>query len=845
MRPHQEEVFVLIRAFKAFCLCALVLGGVACGAMAQAADTQAVGGRLPVVLVHGLGGGPWFTWGAPEEDAENLGGLARWAARKTEALAGPGLFARLSADGKGRVFCFAYRAEAPLVESAHGLGEFITGVLHETSASQVDVVTHGSGALVARMCLWEEACPRESVRKVVMIGPPNAGSILANVVHTDACCGNPGSLLRERMAVYLPLFEQFVRQRKLGDPAQRRHITFQGWLRREQPELYASRILAGQESTPDGILSDAYYELVAMEAAVRAYFQKTRDWRSVPLRSWGSGVASALDALARFGIPLPEPAGHAMRLLVTEYVPFDAPPGGDGRIVANSFLHEWNRAEAMEREQDPTWPMYCIVAGEVPNALGLLFPGTGPNDLAVEVSCAYLPLREDDWFVLYRERALTVLGRVVWKLFGKKIATKLGYPEIGDLVKGESLKYLRYSHVSLVRDGDVISRVEKMLAARFVSREEHRPAIPRSWRFWTTAMTGGGLVTRWEPYYVLFDGTRLRGTPGTLYISVSSDTATGRGYTEEDRGRFWMYVEEAANGSLDRREIVAPEGSGAAASATVEGFGAEYARVYLAARVAPPRVFDPASYAVRTGVGYSYAARFFPLEDKGEDAASAAGEKLRESGFKEITAPSPPAGGERATPKLVRVTRPGQALTEMKEKREQHARWEWDFGDGESRLDSDPAHTAVSLEKEFWAPGRYRVSASSYSDAGRLLRRLEWEVEVPVGSGLPFVATFTAETAVAPRVQININGPKEWVTGRVAEYAVEVNIVEPPFGQSEVTVIRPASKFGVVWDKPGVYQVRVAVAVKTTYRFPEGTVAVRNVFAATKSVEVCTTVVTQ
>jgi pimeloyl-ACP methyl ester carboxylesterase len=144
-----------------------------------AADTLDAGGvhPVPVVLVHGLLG-----------DVTNFVTLRRHLAR----------------HGIRRFASFGYRPRLDYQRLAPALGERIEAVCRATGASQVDVVGHSLGGLVARYLVQTGGAAR--VRRLVTLGTPylayaNPPQELAVFGSHDGLVPAPLDRARRRMLV--------------------------------------------------------------------------------------------------------------------------------------------------------------------------------------------------------------------------------------------------------------------------------------------------------------------------------------------------------------------------------------------------------------------------------------------------------------------------------------------------------------------------------------------------------------------------------------------------------------------------------------------------------------------
>lgn len=121
---------------------------------AIAARPNAPGNGRPIVLCHGY-----------VQNRSNFVWLARALARR----------------GHGPFFGFNYHSLRPVESSARSLGAFVEHVIQETGATEVDVICHSLGGVVARTYADLQGGDRY-VRRIVTLGSPHRGLLQANRV---------------------------------------------------------------------------------------------------------------------------------------------------------------------------------------------------------------------------------------------------------------------------------------------------------------------------------------------------------------------------------------------------------------------------------------------------------------------------------------------------------------------------------------------------------------------------------------------------------------------------------------------------------------------------------------
>jgi hypothetical protein len=139
--------------------------------------------KVPVILIHGVGGNPWVTWGFPvfqqrnmdfggKDDIKRASGLTRFLMSKGYVL-GKSLFAVDWGDSTGFDYVRDYKALIAAIDRAKKI----------SSSNKVDIVCSDTAALTCRYYLGSaEYQQRKDVRTLIMIGPANRGLFLANVL---------------------------------------------------------------------------------------------------------------------------------------------------------------------------------------------------------------------------------------------------------------------------------------------------------------------------------------------------------------------------------------------------------------------------------------------------------------------------------------------------------------------------------------------------------------------------------------------------------------------------------------------------------------------------------------
>jgi len=710
---------------------------------------------------------------------------------------------------------------------------------------------------------------------------------------------------KRSLKAYGPMYDEYLLEtRVLQDPlaAARPRPTFESWIAARHPDVYTGFICdttpallcaddpgrsGGErawESDPFSVhpalgLSRGYYELVAIHVARQQrllapaggarWWNPTADlpelvggWKDFLSRwaarallcLWGDavgavrarGLSVGVAALAgRLGI---DPLGEGVTRLVTRAARYrvgrTAGRAAYDTLTANAALDEWNSRAAGGRVGERSWngspyprPRYAVIAGRVLNPWPVFDVPVGANDLAVEVESAFLEQSDDDVFELYSSATSTnhfslprcpdVVHRVVELLSDP-------YEVVArDRIGGEGWSSSEQAQAWLWRPSYIEYRPGEAGAPRDLEIEVRASGVPAPLALgsWAYVEVGDGRMERIEPVEaggalrlavggtdgwrrilvgVRLQGTRVRCLPFldrprqacsiALVDARATDATVGDGSegAPSGGGSHGLPEDEIPG---EGGEGSTPAGSGGTAGSGAEGDGG----------------------APEDGPG-----------DAGGDADGESQEPAVERSWEDA----------REDP-LILVQLRTKKTTLKKEKREAHARWRWTWGDGTSGVDDDPAHERATSSHVYSEPGRYEVVARSETEDGKALREMRWEVVVPPPAPgrepTPVTRSFTAETATPPDVSVDIEGPREWVAGRPAEFRVRARVTAPPYAERQTVRIDPGRRFRVQWKRPGTYRVEVAVTVRTYYRFPEGGLVTWNTYLFGKDVTVLAT----
>lgn|GEM_PF-1637033 len=507
-------------------------------------------------------------------------------------------------------------------------------------------------------------------------------------------------------------------------------------------------------------------------------------------------------------------------------------PGGaepaDRKLVANYYLARWNRHDAARREAAqqpavsttglPPGVRYVHIAGQVPNVWSGLWSDVGPNDLIVETSSTWLPLADDDAYHLFPSLVGT---NHVWIGAGGKPWQAL----IGAL---RDYYPLRSSYSPPYRPGK--SKLALYTRRGKTTAEVYQPC------YLELKLPAAGTATvklsyRWE---------------GLSLAGATSSAAGGL--------RAWAYLDLPGHG-LSRYPlafVVASNGE-MVAELAVSVPDVPGARMLVGVRAEEGEVGDACPPPNRK-LAFQWDLGYDPRGGGAEPVAPAevtltvgAGDGPPAPGQPHGAPPSVGQGqpAHRQVP-LIQATHRDKQTIYVEPAVLRHDRWEWAFGDGTTRVDRTAGPTQGEVSHVYRSPGSYLCVARSLTADGQELARYEWEVAVEPAQA-PLERAFRASTLQAPEVDLRLDGPLAWVTGRPADYRLTYEL-RPTAGANavaEVAHLFPGAEFQMLWHKPGTFVVAGALTLRLVYEDGAGRRSVTNVYTVEQEVRVYATVVTE
>ncbi|MGB9866640.1 MAG: PKD domain-containing protein [Bacillota bacterium] len=710
-----------------------------------------------------------------------------------------------------------------------------------TGSDVVDVIAHSYGGLVARYYVQSPEYRRD-IRNLVLIATPNHGctplqKIKTTMILLQHCSRylqasvDPATNLDElipfteeleyvarRAPAYREAYAEFVLTARLlwvPGPNSSKPKEFEEWLKSSFPEQFALTLgnkeppWGPPQPAPDGHyncspragneLSLSYYEHVASLAGKHQYISE-RAKQKVLNELLNQTIASsslkeaALKAgkvlLIYFAGRLIEPAKAALEAKVLEAALLKAgiPPTG---ATLNRLLEE-----------------------------EVFIPGT---DISIGVNYflrAWNTAEEESRKATrHWPRYIMIAGNSPspWKF--------LGFDGTNDLVVSVDSARLEPAlddHICLISSGIssshlMIQNSEKavqliidLLREPFPTAQSYTPYFRQGiWKRWSWSQKGEVLLSNYRPSYLGIDLHNLETDVALRFKGDPNNVAV------------WAYAKGPSSHwepldlihSQDHWELRLP--------------GCRYEKVVVGLRLK-----GPLDKELRKAFSYE-----LTLQVSKEEAipSNAQQPNADQEHVAQVTESKPPR---------VNVVYRSKQTTHLDDHSSYHHKWVWDFGDGSPQLEVNGDQNLKDYRKHtFPGPGSYLVTATSVDSQGKALKRQQWHVEI--GSQDQLEAEFQAETFIPPDIDLKLVGPEMWITGRPATFSVELDCETPEGAELQVVSVDPGRKFEVQWERPGTFQVKAAVTVRTTYRDGEHKVSVVQTKVITKQVKVVTLAISQ
>ena len=345
-------------------------------------------------------------------------------------------------------------------------------------------------------------------------------------------------------------------------------------------------------------------------------------------------------------------------------------------------------------------------------------------------------------------------------------------------------RVLVFGLVCLILTGTGTGETDRVRAAeRAPLLATHSPYIRQWWQFWGDKETGRAQATTDRAVYIRFRTDALGTHVGRLYLEFSSEMSLSSSHSYDVRA---IAIPQYGGTPLEMPLSLNADRGKVQGSITVSGFGSDIQDVYLSVRqVGSGSQQSEFRYTGIFVFEESMGGEDAPWVSKRESVRPKNDEKV---GFEVFGIPSMDEQETRVAPKIYNMRNPWQKTTTMKAQETHHAWWEWHWGDGEVTYDRDPLNTVGTMERLFSKAGEYVVKAISYANTGEMIREQVWHFVLDATS-IHLPQSFNFETIGLVNPEIEIIGPRAWVTGRPAQYRVEVDYVEPPFGETVITSI--------------------------------------------------------
>ncbi len=751
--------------------------------------------------------------------------------------------------------------------ASQSVAALVNCVIRQAESPTVDVVAYGVSGLIFRYAIEWGYVDTQCVRNLVMVGTPNRGTFVAELLKSLSTIVEQESMLEEStrsarfiplasgptdtMAVenvslqapnmlwksesswiceraetlYEPLYALYVAARHLAIPyvpAQSPKETFAGWIYGTYPQLWLKAVTngtdppvfkgistipgSGQMPSPGEDLSSGYYEILAMEAAKNLYvMRKASKGNLVECLLKDLYLPSGIkDAVVHYGQRMI--SYYAGKALIT--VKSQAQNALADKIVTSLGFQDGADTPLLRR---------LIKEETIVNlgsSLQARFCRVSANRFLADINKFSLSQSMDRV-----TRYVTVAGSAanLWSLGWPQIGPNDFYCEVDTAIPPIGPK-----DIVKVFTGVFGTSHSGLLASKEV-QEYLVSHLTTDWQCLRT--TGSAIkVSSWEPAY-------LQVSSGTVEFELPQAPA-GWAYA------IWV---EADN----RSQVVTPSYVGGKAPVvfTVDHPSEIGVRFVRSDDLNPISKGSKVNSAFAKEISGQIKTRFTPGRNNPAANPNVQEEISHGSGPNDSgnwgNMDPPIVLGDDWEPSdlpLVRVVYRNKQTTLKQPKQAYHDMWTIDFGDGQKQIIQ--GQPSLTLQHEYKKPGIYRASISSYDNDGKHIFTKVWDAKI---TDADKTWLFQCSSIAQQTASLVIQGPKKWVTGKPAEFRVSLTMDILPGVKVVSVVYDPGESFLVLWERAGDFEVSCAATVELEYMVEDKAVTVKNTYIETVPVIVLTT----
>ena len=664
--------------------------------------------------------------------------------------------------------------------------------------------------------------------------------------------------------LYEPLYAEYVKTRFLSlpyVPMDSPKETFPGWIKRSHASIWENCIVSksvppfGPLGQSNAVYSSprkgedfttAYYEILAMDVGRNQYVVRQAskgslarsllsgeyvpiNWKDALLYYGGKALIHyakkalvtvkaevqkvVMDNIVKSVDYLESADDPVFRRLVKEDVLVNLGSSAGNRFVrirANHYLgslNEKSHSKCLERKT-----RYVTITGKITNIAGSIWPGTAPNNLFCEVDSSIPPLGQRDIVQVYSGM---FSPSYLDLLKNKKVQESIISLLKEDLpTRDLKLKSGGNNHITASSWAPTYVHCDwKTPANECFEISANMPAPPEGWRYLTWLEGNDG--TTWLP---IPGSCQVIQRAGEIRIYLKSDSHRA-GFRLTREGPLNPFTPGGKVSSAFEKEVTQKVKLSALSMSADSLPHSEYAKDPVPLPEPGPTADVPNENPPQ---------EYVDIGDLGQEF---------EPEHPQAPEPETDVDGIPA----IRVVYRNKHTTLKEPKETYHAYWEADFGDGESSVIVGEPETVIT--HTFQPLQSCQVEIVSYDNYGKVLLKNSYTVDVPGPDAQ--VCEFRCRSIVAPNVDLEISGPKKWVTGKYAVFDGKVNCDLPRDAQITDIEYDPGERFKVLWERSGEFLVYWAATLTIEYDIDGQIIKVKNTYVDSSAVDVFTPGVTR